>query len=140
MRAKLEIKGIYRIIDANTNRAKEGLRVCEEVARFILNNRSITANLKTIRHALDKKVRRLVSFKNTLCSRDSIGDIGAHIYGNELSRQSYLDIYFASMQRVKESIRVLEEFAKLKDKRIAVEFKRLRYSLYTIEKKSAHAL
>jgi len=54
-------------------------------------------------------------------------------------RKNFLDIYFASMQRVKESLRVLEEFAKLKDKQIAVEFKHLRYSLYSIERKSARA-
>jgi len=37
---------VGRIIDANLNRVKEGLRVCEEITRFILDNHKFTLNLK----------------------------------------------------------------------------------------------
>ena len=45
---------IYRVIDVNLNRSREGLRVCEEVARFILNNKSITARFKALRHDIQR--------------------------------------------------------------------------------------
>ncbi len=39
---------IYRIIDANLNRASEGLRVIEDGVRFILDDRSFTEELKEV--------------------------------------------------------------------------------------------
>lgn len=132
-----KIKGIDRIIDANINRAKEGLRVCEEITRFILDSRSLTAALKNIRHTIDSLSRSLAQNKNLLKERESRKDIGKNIYINELKRRTVKDIFFANCQRVKESIRVLEEFSKLKNKTTALKFKNLRYSLYEIEKKAA---
>ena len=69
--------------------------------------------------------------------RNSKTDVGKNIYINELKRTGYQDIFFANIQRVKESIRVLEEFSKLINKNIALEFKKIRYSMYEIEKKAA---
>ena len=43
---------LFRIIDANYNRAKEGLRVCEDIARFILNDKALSAGFKRARHTL----------------------------------------------------------------------------------------
>ena len=69
--------------------------------------------------------------------RESSDDIGKNIYINELKRGGILDIFFANMQRVKESVRVLEEFSKLKSTNCAIAFKNLRYRIYGIEKKAA---
>lgn len=125
---------INRIIDANINRAKEGLRVAEEVTRFILNNRVFTRELKKIRHDLDAlAVDFPDSLKDLLKQRNSQEDVGKDIYEGELKRRNLQDIFFANMQRVKESIRVLEEFSKLKDAALAVRFKKIRYRLYVIE-------
>lgn len=129
---------ILRVIDANINRSKEGLRVCEEVARFILDSRVLTSELKKVRHKIDTLARRLPgSLSDLLEVRNSRKDVGIRIYVNELERQDPRDIFFANMQRVKESVRVLEEFSKLTDKRLAVEFKNIRYGIYGIEKKAA---
>ncbi len=38
-----ELSTIYRILDASANRASEGLRTLEELARFGLDNAAITA-------------------------------------------------------------------------------------------------
>jgi len=46
------VQEIYRVLDANFNRAREGLRVTEEVARFILEDPQLTARLKDLRHRL----------------------------------------------------------------------------------------
>ena len=130
-----KIKFIYRIIDANINRTKEGLRVCEEIARFILNSRTLTSKFKQIRHRIDALLKRLPSRTTLLDERKSLEDVGKEIYIHELKRDDYQDIFFANIQRVKESLRVLEEFAKLINKNIAIEFKKLRYGIYEIEKK-----
>lgn len=132
----IKINPINRIIDANINRTKEGLRVCEEIARFILNNRSLTAELKSIRHNIDSLTKRLPSHIKLLKERNSLKDIGKESSADELSRTSAKDIFCASIQRLKESIRVLEEFSKLSDKKAALGFKEIRYKIYAIEKKS----
>lgn len=118
----------------------EGLRVCEEVARFILNNQSLTSKLKEIRHKINAILKRLPRKTELLCARDSQKDVGRDIYINELRRSNYQDIFFANIQRVKESIRVLEEFSKLMDKKTAIEFKRLRYGIYGLEKRAAEKI
>ena len=41
---------IYRILDANLNRLKEGIRVVEDIARYSLNNQNLSKKLKDIRH------------------------------------------------------------------------------------------
>jgi thiamine-phosphate pyrophosphorylase len=129
--------GIYRIIDANANRLKEGLRVCEDVIRFILEDNALTRDLKNIRHDVDAFLGALTDRRRCLQSRDSVMDTGRSIHTvRELSRSSVCDIFCANIQRVKESIRVLEEFSKIANKKSALGFKELRYRVYEIEKKA----
>jgi len=130
-------KVIYRIIDANINRAKEGLRVCEEITRFILDNRKLTTEFKKIRHKTDGILKYLPKNIELFKERKSEADVGRKIYANELKRRNCQDIFFANIQRVKESVRVLEEFTKLINKGVAVRFKELRYDIYGLEKKAA---
>jgi len=128
---------INRILDANINRAKEGLRVCEEITRFILNNRKLTSEFKNIRHKIEAVVKDMPgSLSDRLEARVSGRDVGREIYASELKRKDLGDIFFANIQRVKESIRVLEEFTKLINTKSAVKFKSLRYEVYEIEKKT----
>ena len=136
MSKRLKTQGINRIIDANINRLKEGLRVCEEITRFILNNARLTSDFKKIRHNLDSITKRLPEKSKLLKSRDALKDIGKNIYINELERWDAQDIFFANIQRTKESVRVLEEFSKLISKSIALDFKKIRYSLYDIERRT----
>ncbi|MFH1128743.1 MAG: thiamine-phosphate pyrophosphorylase [Candidatus Omnitrophota bacterium] len=134
----LKINSIDRILDANINRAKEGLRVCEEITRFILNSRSLTADFKKIRHKISEAIADLPSRSRLFKSRCSLGDVGlGSQLKTEFKRSDYKDIFWANIQRVKESVRVLEEFCKLKNIKIAVRFKRIRYLVYEIEKKAA---
>ena len=137
MRKILEINPLERIIDANINRAKEGLRVCEEITRFILDSRRLTGEIKKIRHSIDALVRRLPAAQKLLKARKSLSDVGRTIYGQELKRKNLSDVFFANIKRVQESIRVLEEFTKLGNSRLAVGFKKIRYESYEIEKKVA---
>ena len=45
---------IYQIIDANLDRAREGLRVLEDWARFGLGENDFVAKIKNYRHILGK--------------------------------------------------------------------------------------
>ena len=69
--------------------------------------------------------------------RDSNLDVGRIISELKIKRKNYEDIFFANIQRCKESIRVLEEFSKLKSSKVSAEFKVLRYQLYELEKKAS---
>jgi thiamine-phosphate pyrophosphorylase len=137
-------RGMYRIIDANANRLKEGLRVCEDVSRFIMNDSRLSRNLKEIRHEVDGLLGALAGRSLCLSGRDSTHDTGRTIHtSHELQRTGVVDIFCANIQRVKESIRVLEEFAKITDKkpaRAALGFKDLRYRVYEIEKQAVNRL
>ena len=126
---------IDRIIDANLNRLKEGLRVIEEISRFILENKPLNIELKSLRHKVEEIIGKNFMRSQLLAQRNSPGDIGRLIQGNELKRGSTTDIFFANIQRIKESLRVLEEFSKLRKTKAALEFKKLRYRVYEIEKR-----
>ncbi len=130
-------KSILRIIDANQNRLLEGLRVCEEITRFIILDKRLTFNFKNLRHNVTDMTKKW-KIKDTqlLDSRDSLKDIGKPSIKEELKRRNCQDIFFANIQRAKESARVLEEFSKLENKKISAGFKDIRYRLYQIEKDS----
>lgn len=124
----------YRIIDANINRVSEGIRVLEDISRFILENKVITKELRNLRHLTRK------SFKddNLINYRDSINDIGF-----ELSKSSKLDnkesienLVRANFKRVQEGLRCIEESLRiLGHYDISKIYENIRYSSYNIEKK-----
>lgn len=127
---------IHRIIDANLNRVKEGFRVCEEITRFILDDYKFTALLKLYRHEVDGIAKNIYPARKLLKERESDRDVGRKNSSSELKRANVGDIFRANIQRVKESLRVLEEFSKIGNRKAALRFKRLRYKVYEIEKKS----
>jgi thiamine-phosphate pyrophosphorylase len=138
---KAKPNAILRIIDVNLNRSNEALRVLEEISRFILNSISLTRRLKKIRHSLNLAARLFCLRKSSLiCHRDILRDVGKATLECELKRGNVQDIFFANMQRLKESLRVLEEFLKLKHKKRAVDIKKIRYSVYELEKKIAEKM
>jgi len=130
-------KGIFRIIDANFNRSREALRVCEEVTRFIWNSSVLTKELKSIRHDISAIIKRAPATSQILYrSRDIKTDVGRlKRTKSEMERRDYDDIFSANIERVKESLRVLEEFYKLIDKKSSFRFAALRFKVYAIEKK-----
>lgn len=127
---------ILRVIDVNLNRVREGLRVCEEVARFILNDKSLTKRFKALRHDIQKIILTSKIKASLLHSvRNVEADCGKEF--SLLERKTDLkSVFFANIQRTKESLRVLEEFFKLVDQKAAEKFKRLRFKIYQLEKDS----
>lgn len=126
---------LLRILDANLNRSREGLRVCEEITRFVLNDKSSTARLKAIRHRITKSMLAMpISRAELLLFRDSKADVGKKTTSSETKRQDFSGIFFANMERSKESLRVLEECCKLIDQQSAERFKKSRFAVYALEK------
>ena len=123
---------MFRLIDANLSRLSEGLRLLEDVARFILNDAALSSRLKALRHDLLVKTE---SFQKTLLTaRDSEGDVTA-FSKESMSRSDVNDVVTANARRVTESLRVLEEFAKLPDIGLdPMKFNRARFAIYEIEK------
>ncbi|MFA5308042.1 MAG: thiamine phosphate synthase [Dehalococcoidales bacterium] len=123
-----------RIIDANINRLGEGLRVLEEFARLTLNNTVLTQQLKDLRH-------RLVNIggdlqKQLLQSRAADADVGSKMdsAGEDKSRDAAA-IIIANARRAQESLRVMEEIAKMPGLGLDSEaYRKSRFELYTIEK------
>lgn len=133
MLRKFESK-LLRVVDANFNRAKEGLRVCEDVCRFWLDEKSLTKKFKSIRHQLTAQVD-CFGYRDLIIGRDIQGDQGQTTISSESKRETIADVFYANCQRAKESLRVLEEFAKFKDARVAGRIKNLRYEVYAVEQK-----
>jgi len=101
-------KKVFRIIDVNLNRAKEGLRCCEEVARFILDDSALTKRLKLLRHSIEDIIVESGVKKKLLCqARDIKKDCGKSFCVLE-KKDDWQSIFFANIHRTKEALRVLE--------------------------------
>ena len=120
---------IYRIIDANINRASEALRVLEDWVRFAKNNNITSEKLKNIRHNINNIIS---THPNLILSRESINDTGRTIENNS-QRGSVKDIIRANCKRTEEALRVLCEYGQLLN--IDIKFlENARYEIYTLEK------
>lgn len=140
------MKKIYQIIDVNINRAREGLRVVEEICRFCLNSPALSKKLKSLRHRISKTVDPVLLVK----FRDSESDIGRKVSFDSafaeatvdrsadkkrLKIRKIKDVLIANLVRSQESVRVLEEFSKLINPSLPGVYKAVRFELYDIEKK-----
>lgn len=122
---------LYRVIDANLNRLKEGVRVIEDIARYVNNDKALASKLKEIRHQ-----SRIDDLQNLLNSRDSVNDVLRPTVSSEMNRDSLESIVIANYKRAQESSRVLEEMYKIVDPTLSENFKSLRYALYQLEKEN----
>ncbi len=134
-------RSVYRTIDANANRLTEGLRVCEDIARFVLLDKKKTRRFKSLRHSAFSAVKKFDKEKKDLLkSRNSRKDVGKKTIKNEAQRKNVADIFRANIKRAEESARVLEEFSKLVNTRLSGRFKDMRFELYSLEKGIAKKL
>jgi len=122
-------KNSLRLIDANLNRLREGIRVVEDIFRYVYNNKQIASQLKTLRHQ-----SRIECNESLLDSRDIKNDCLKQTTRSEASRADMYSILIANFKRAQESSRVLEEFTKLEENNSSEIFKNIRYELYHLEK------
>ncbi len=125
-----------RLIDANYNRAKEALRVGEDIARFLLDDAPLTSSFKQTRHDLTRAILRFpVSYRQMVAARNSSEDVGRKSSIQDLKRRpSSFDLLVSNIKRAQEALRVLEEFAKIIAPRHAKSFQKLRFRMYELEK------
>lgn len=129
-----EISGTYRVLDASANRAREALRVVEDFARFVLEDRFLTEQLKTLRHGLVQTLSQ-VPISERLAFRETQSDIGTGIStAGEFERESLHHVVAANFSRLQESLRSLEEFSKVAFPQVAAELEQWRYQAYTLQR------
>jgi thiamine-phosphate pyrophosphorylase len=123
---------VWRVLDANANRAAEGLRTIEDVARLIREDSVASLWAKSLRHDLADAVAKL-DRSLRLAARSTETDAGTgHTTDTEGVRADWKSIFRAACERVGQSLRCLEEFSKLVDASISREFKSLRYKAYDV--------
>ncbi len=122
---------LFRVIDANLNRLKEGIRVIEDIARYVHNDKELASKLKNLRHQ-----SRVDDLQKLLATRDSVNDVLRPTVESELNRSDMESIIVANYKRAQESSRVLEEMYKVIDPSLSETFKQIRYELYTLEKEN----
>ena len=129
------MREIYRILDANFNRAREALRVAEDCGRFALNDPTITAIAKNLRSDL-KIILQEFPADELLAARDTPGDIGTEITSpSESKRTGMLDVAVAACKRLTEALRTIEEYSKILAPGIVLHVERMRYNSYTLEQR-----
>lgn len=124
----MEEKNNLRLIDANLNRLREGVRVVEDIFRYIYNDKNTALKLKKLRHKA-----RTSNYTELLKTRDVQNDVLRASIKSEQNRDNLNSILIANFKRAQESARVLEEFCKLISIEDSENFKYIRYELYILE-------
>jgi thiamine-phosphate pyrophosphorylase len=126
-------RSLFRVLDANLNRAREGLRVCEEVARLVRDDAALTRRCQQLRYSVDRAARLLPKEK-LLRARDSRSDVGRPaLRGAARRHRNARDLAAANLKRVQEALRVLEEFSRLVKPSAGRVFGSLRFKAYSLE-------
>lgn len=123
--------GVARLLDANLNRAREGLRVVEDTARFLWDDAAMYKRLRLLRHRLHEVTA--ASYRKLVDARDSVKDPGREMA--EGGRSSVAAVASANIRRAQEAVRVLEEYSRIFSKGAGADFKAIRYALYQEEKR-----
>jgi len=120
---------LYRILDANLDRARESLRIIEDWCRFGLNNPELTEICKNLRQEL-----ATWHHPQLRAARDTPGDPGTQLtHPNEAQRSDIEHVLLANLCRLQESLRVLEEYGKVYDPNMGAACKQMRYQVYTLD-------
>ncbi len=126
---------MLRLVDANLDRLGEGLRVLEDVSRFLLNDAALSRRLKTLRHTLVKDLGPLE--QELLSARRVAEDVGAPTTKRvALQHQDLPALTVANSRRVQESLRVLEEFSRVSGTPLSGKaggFEKARFEVYDLE-------
>ncbi len=120
---------IYQIVDANLDRAREGLRVLEDWARFGLGQEKYVEKIKNFRQILGKN--HLEVYKQ---SRNHIEDKCKGLnHKEQINRKTSEQIVSSNSGRVQEALRVIEEYSRLHNHELSKIASEIRYEIYTLE-------
>lgn len=128
---------LLRLIDANLNRAVEGIRVLEDTARMVLDDAALTGTFKDLRHRVVSIVKSVPDLESELITaRDVKSDVlCSGETDSEARRLDIGSIVKANSSRAQEAVRVLEEYSKLIAPGLSTSFKDIRFQLYDSERK-----
>ncbi len=126
---------VFRVLDANLNRLREGLRVVEEYYRFYSEVVSTALILKELRHGV-RSIEEGLPRTELLAGRDSDHDpFRSGSEARELERSGIEELVIANIRRAQEHARVLVEYLRFFQgsplSQIATD---ILFRLYTIEK------
>ena len=120
---------IFQIIDANLDRAREGLRVLEDWARFVLGKENYVERIKNFRQILGKN--HLEVYKQ---SRNHIEDNCKGLtHQEQINRKTPEQIISSNSARVQEALRAIEEFSRVHNNELSKIASEIRYEIYHIE-------
>tara|TARA_Y100001968_G_scaffold332745_1_gene392054 strand:+ start:2593 stop:3639 length:1047 start_codon:yes stop_codon:yes gene_type:complete len=122
-------KKIARILDANLDRAREGLRVIEDWCRFGIDRKDLVIKLKDWRHQLS--IHHHEIYKQARSANTDQGALLEH--PAQKNRKSSTQIIFANCSRIQEALRVLEEFSRNSDPALAKTASIIRFEIYEFE-------
>ncbi len=127
-------KRVYRVLDANFNRLREGLRVVEDYCRLVCDDNQALL-IKELRHRLRHLQDDELTFEG-LRERQVEADIGRQTFtATEAERSDWQAIVQANLKRGQEAARVIEECGKLIDKsELSLGIKAIRFELYDLER------
>ncbi len=120
---------IAQLIDANLDRAREGLRVMEDWCRFGLKRSDFSIQIKDWRQQLGGHHHKIYR-KARLTSNDPAMGVSHPL---QKVRSTPEAIFIANSSRVQEALRVIEEFTKLTDPNLCKIATKIRYETYEIE-------
>jgi thiamine-phosphate pyrophosphorylase len=124
-----------RILDASLNRAREGLRVIEDYARFVVSDTDAAAAAKGLRHAV-RGIAELVGPEAALASRDVGADVGrGRTTPQERARGGAAQVVGAAFGRLTEALRSIAEYGKLLNGAISAVAEALRFRAYELEQR-----
>lgn len=127
---------ILRLIDANVNRGREGIRTAEDYIRFTVGQGVWAARLKIIRHGLTGTINRHFALRDLVCSRN-VGTDPLRPESNEPPPSSHGDdartVALRGLKRAQEALRVLEEFCRSAYPAASVDLSQCRYACYEAE-------
>ena len=123
---------VWRLLDANANRAREGLRVIEDTARFVLDQPAAAKAIRELRHGLDELVRG--QYKTLLTARDVSHDSGRMNVAKPY-KGGVGTLLVANFKRCEEALRVLEEYGRVLSPGATRRAQRLRFKVYEWETK-----
>lgn len=123
---------VWRLLDANANRAREGLRVVEDTARFVLERPDASAALRKLRHRLDQLVRG--HYATLLKHRDVENDPGRSNPATP-HKTGVSALLASNFKRCEEALRVLEEYGRVVSPKAVKGVQALRFNVYQWEKR-----
>jgi thiamine-phosphate pyrophosphorylase len=115
----------------------EGLRVVEEIARMVLEKKTLFHEIKSLRHEIHNTILESpVTYDELIAARNSSTDVGRKKHKEETVLQTELKgVFDANVRRIQEALRVLEEFFKLVDIQTSLKFKEIRFRAYELQEK-----